>query len=174
MSRRRLVPLLVVLAALLAAVTVSACGGSDEPTGTVVGEITIGTGTQGTNPGGEGGEGETAESPPEEGGAGDTGQTTEAPAGGDADQKPGDPAAGKEVFVNQAQPQCGTCHTLEDAGTNGQVGPVLDDAKPTYERVVEYVTNGRGAMPAYKDSLSEEQIQNVAAYVSEVTGGGEG
>ncbi len=51
---------------------------------------------------------------------------------------------------------------------------MLDEAKPTYETVVEYVTNGRGAMPAYKDSLSEEQIQNVAAYVSSVTGGGEG
>jgi mono/diheme cytochrome c family protein len=31
------------------------------------------------------------------------------------------------------------------------------------------VTNGQGAMPSFKDSLSEQQIQDVAAYVSSVT-----
>ncbi len=169
MRRRRLVPALVVLAVLTSGSAVAACGGSEAPAGTVTNAITIGTGTQATSPGG----GEAGAEPAEEGGAGDTGQTTGAEAGADANENPGDPAAGKEVFLNVAQPSCGTCHTLEDAGTNGKVGPVLDEAKPDYDRVVDYVTNGRGAMPAFGESLSEEDIQNVAAYVSDVTGSGE-
>jgi mono/diheme cytochrome c family protein len=35
----------------------------------------------------------------------------------------GDRQAGKELFV----PQCGSCHVLADAGTQGRVGPNLDD-----------------------------------------------
>lgn len=81
----------------------------------------------------------------------------------------GDPVAGKEVFVGSAG--CGGCHTLSDAGTTGQVGPDLDAAKPTYDKVVTQVTNGGGGMPPFKDTLTEEQIQDVAAYVSSVTQG---
>jgi mono/diheme cytochrome c family protein len=51
------------------------------------------------------------------------------------------------------------------------VGPNLDDAKPSAELVVDRVTNGQGVMPAYADSLTEEQIADVAAYVSSVAGG---
>ena len=39
---------------------------------------------------------------------------------------------------------------------------------PSYELVVERVTNGQGGMPSFADTLSEEQIQDVAAYVSSV------
>jgi mono/diheme cytochrome c family protein len=89
--------------------------------------------------------------------------TTEtAPAG------KGDPAAGKQIFLGSAA--CGGCHTLADAGTSGNVGPNLDDAMPTYDKVVTQVTNGGGAMPPFKDSLSAQQIQDVAAYVSSVAG----
>jgi mono/diheme cytochrome c family protein len=79
----------------------------------------------------------------------------------------GDPAAGKKVF---AEAGCGGCHTLADAGTNGQVGPNLDDAKPEAALVTERVTNGMGAMPPFKDQLTEQQIKDVAAYVSSVAG----
>ena len=48
--------------------------------------------------------------------------------------------------------------------------PDLDAASPSYDKVVERVTNGRGAMPSFADTLSE-QIQDVAAYVSSVAGG---
>jgi mono/diheme cytochrome c family protein len=51
------------------------------------------------------------------------------------------------------------------------VGPNLDDAKPSYELVVDRVTNGMGAMPAFAGQLSEQQIQDVAAYVVQATGG---
>ncbi len=36
--------------------------------------------------------------------------------------------------------------------------------------VVERVTNGAGAMPSFSDSLSEQDIADVAAYVSSVAG----
>jgi cytochrome c6 len=60
---------------------------------------------------------------------------------------------------------CGGCHTLKAAGAEGNVGPNLDQLKPAYDAVVDQVTHGGGGMPAFGDQLSEEQIQNVAAYV---------
>jgi cytochrome c553 len=79
----------------------------------------------------------------------------------------GDPAAGKEVFASAG---CGSCHTLADAGSSGTVGPSLDDSRPPFELVVVRVTEGRGVMPSFRDQLSEEQIRDVAAYVSSVAG----
>jgi cytochrome c6 len=81
----------------------------------------------------------------------------------------GDPVAGKQVFVGPGG--CGSCHALSDAGATGTLGPDLDDLKPPNETVVTQVTNGGGGMPAFKDTLTEEQIQDVAAYVSSVTQG---
>ena len=80
----------------------------------------------------------------------------------------GDAAAGKAVFLGDSA--CGSCHTLADAGTSGTIGPDLDATKPSSELVVERVTNGSGVMPSFADSLSEQQIQDVAAYVSSVAG----
>ncbi|MDQ3875074.1 MAG: c-type cytochrome, partial [Actinomycetota bacterium] len=39
-----------------------------------------------------------------------------------------------------------------------------------HDLVVDRVTNGKGAMPSFKDQLSEKQIQDVAAYVSSAAG----
>lgn len=80
----------------------------------------------------------------------------------------GDPAAGKEIFASAG---CGSCHALADAGATGAVGPSLDKSKPSYELVINRVTNGMGAMPAFAGELSEEQIRDVAAYVVSATGG---
>jgi len=80
----------------------------------------------------------------------------------------GDPVAGKEVFLGASA--CASCHTLSDAGATGAIGPNLDATEPPYDLVVERVTNGLGGMPSFADSLSEEQIQDVAAYVSSVAG----
>lgn len=76
-------------------------------------------------------------------------------------------AEGKQVFVAN----CSGCHTLSDAGANGQVGPNLDDLGPSFETVQRQVTNGGGGMPAFGDQLSEAEIRAVAEYVSQVTGG---
>ena len=76
--------------------------------------------------------------------------------------------AGKEVFLGASG--CASCHTLADAGATGAIGPNLDAAMPPPELVVERVTNGMGGMPSFADTLSEEQIQDVAAYVSSAAG----
>jgi sulfite dehydrogenase len=83
-----------------------------------------------------------------------------APAGGDA-------TAGKTVFASAG---CGGCHTLKDAGSNGNVGPNLDQLKPPFARVKVQVENGGGPMPAFKNTLSPKQIDDVATYVSSVAG----
>lgn len=88
--------------------------------------------------------------------------TTPAPGG------EGDVAAGKEVFASSAG--CTGCHTLADAGASGTVGPNLDETKPSYELVVTRVTNGQAPMPSFKSQLTEQQIKDVAAYVSSVAG----
>jgi cytochrome c6 len=80
----------------------------------------------------------------------------------------GDPVAGKEVFLGPSA--CGSCHTLADAGTSGTVGPNLDDSQPSYELALDRITNGQGGMPAFSSTLSEQQIADVAAYVSSVAG----
>jgi cytochrome c6 len=89
------------------------------------------------------------------------------PAGGG--QATGDAGAGKEVFLGESG--CASCHTLSDAGATGTIGPNLDATMPPPELVVDRVTNGQGGMPSFADSLSEQQIQDVAAYVSSAAGG---
>lgn len=84
----------------------------------------------------------------------------------------GDLSEGKKVFTELAQPSCGICHTLADAGSTGKIGPDLDLLKPNTKRVYKAVTNGIGVMPPFKDKLSEAQRRAVAEYVSSVTGGG--
>jgi mono/diheme cytochrome c family protein len=83
-------------------------------------------------------------------------------------QTPGDPEAGAEVFTSAG---CGGCHTLAEAGSSGTVGPNLDESQPDQALVVDRVANGKGAMPAFGDELSEDQIKNVAAYVVQATSG---
>jgi mono/diheme cytochrome c family protein len=90
-----------------------------------------------------------------------TSTTTTATAG------QGDPVEGRKLFL--AQP-CGGCHTLADAGTTGTVGPNLDQLKPPYDKVVTQVTNGGAVMPPFKGTLTPQQIQDIAAYVSSVAG----
>ena len=74
---------------------------------------------------------------------------------------------GAEIFKEST---CTSCHTLADAGSEGNIGPNLDEEKPSAGEVVEYVTNGDGSMPSFKKRLSEEQIQAVSDYVAEVAG----
>ena len=71
---------------------------------------------------------------------------------------------GKDVFLNKAV--CSTCHTLAEAGSNGQIGPNLNEIRPDKMRVMNAVTNGIGVMPAYEGQLTSEEIEAVAHYVS--------
>jgi len=75
---------------------------------------------------------------------------------------------GKSLFTANG---CGSCHTLQDAGSTGTVGPDLDESKPARDLVIKNVTNGAGAMPAFGDKLSNEQIEAIADYIVNATGG---
>ncbi|MGZ8697330.1 MAG: c-type cytochrome [Gaiellaceae bacterium] len=70
---------------------------------------------------------------------------------------------GASVF---AEAGCGSCHTFEAAGSNGSAGPNLDDASPSFDEVVQKVKGGGGGMPSFEGELSEQEIQDVARFVS--------
>jgi len=74
---------------------------------------------------------------------------------------------GLDVYNNKAQ--CGTCHTLSAAKSDGQIGPNLDQLKPQLPQIIMAVTNGVGVMPAWDGILSSEEIDAVSYYVFEST-----
>ena len=80
-------------------------------------------------------------------------------------------ALGRKVFLQVAVPQCGVCHALADAGTTGTIGAKLEELKPDAERVAKAVRDGVGVMPSYRETLTAEQIEAVAYYVSRASGG---
>jgi mono/diheme cytochrome c family protein len=98
------------------------------------------------------------------------GETTTGGAAGATGE--GDPREGQIIYIEQG---CSNCHNLKDTqsgeiGRGGVVGPDLDQVKPSYDLVVERVTNGKGKMPAFSSALTPLDIQNVAAYVASVAG----
>ncbi|MGH3015153.1 MAG: c-type cytochrome [Gaiellaceae bacterium] len=101
----------------------------------------------------EGGEAAQTETGGEDGGGG---------GGGGGGSAAGDAAAGKEVFASAG---CGSCHTLQEAGTSGTVGPDLDQSSIDEAGAVQQITNGGGGMPPFGNQLSEKEIQDVAAFV---------
>ena len=70
---------------------------------------------------------------------------------------------GLEVYNNKAQ--CGVCHVLQAAGSDGQIGPNLDLLKLPKEQIIYTVVNGIGVMPSFEDTLTMEEIESVAYYV---------
>ena len=70
---------------------------------------------------------------------------------------------GRDLFVEN----CGTCHTLEEAGTQGQIGPNLDEANVDEATVLEVIANGgygSGNMPA--NLVTGADAEAVAAFVA--------
>jgi cytochrome c553 len=104
---------------------------------------------------------EAAETQPMEGGTGAT-ETGATETGGEEGGGGGDVAAGEEIFASAG---CGSCHTLEEAGTDGTVGPDLDDSQVDQAAAVQQITGGGGGMPPFEGQLSEQEIQDVAAFV---------
>jgi cytochrome c6 len=95
-----------------------------------------------------------------------------------AGEVPSNLQEGQELFVTN----CGACHTLAEAGTDGVIGPDLDellappsatapDAATIKPRVVSAINNGvAGRMP--KGVLSGQQADQVATFVAQVAGQG--
>ena len=103
-----------------------------------------------------------------------------------------DTAHGKQLF----QERCGSCHTLADAGTQGKIGPNLDDAfsgprrEGFKESTIRNVVHGQvkyaienpagfvkgpngGELPAPgmpRNLVTGDDAQDVAAYVASVAG----
>jgi mono/diheme cytochrome c family protein len=87
----------------------------------------------------------------------------------------GNASTGKKLFVGEGK--CGSCHTLQDAGSRGEVGPNLDDAfkqskadglkQSGIQNVVldqiRFPTTGSG-MPA--NLVEGQDAEDVAAYVA--------
>ena len=76
-------------------------------------------------------------------------------------------ATGRAIFATAG---CGDCHRLEAAGADGDIGPDLDQTKPDAAVVRDAVMNGKGAMPAFDDDLTSEQIETLADFVSTAAG----
>lgn len=73
-------------------------------------------------------------------------------------------ASGEELFKQR----CGSCHTLAAAGTDGSVGPNLDDLAPDAARVQEAIKTAPGVMP--ENLASGEEAQRIADYVAGAAG----
>jgi|SRR6185312_5642456 len=107
-----------------------------------------------------GGETESGESS-ESGESGESGESAEAGGGGD-------PEAGALVFSEN----CSTCHGATGHGGNGGPDLTTMPLAQSEEGAIQQVTNGGGGMPPFGGVLSEEEIENVAAYVAqEITHG---
>lgn len=86
--------------------------------------------------------------------------------------------SGKDAEAKQLfNENCGACHTLKLAGTDGVVGPNLDDllgAAPgaNEERVLNAILNGvRGAMPA--GIVRPDTAKELADWVNRATAKGQ-
>jgi mono/diheme cytochrome c family protein len=165
---RKFLILLVIVAALVGALVVSGCGGGSSSSSEA-------TTTEEAEPetGGAAEEEAEAEEPAEEEAPAEEEEPAEEPAeeeaqtgGAEAGDESAAVAAGKTVFTAN----CGTCHTLKEAGTSGTVGPNLDELEPDLATVEGQVESGGGGMPAFKGQLSPEEITDVATYVSTVAG----
>lgn len=73
---------------------------------------------------------------------------------------------GKQLFTTGAVPACAICHTLKDAGTEGAIGPVLDELQPDAARVTKALQAGLGVMPSYAGKFTDAEIKALATYVS--------
>ncbi|MEM6943036.1 MAG: c-type cytochrome [Pseudomonadota bacterium] len=80
--------------------------------------------------------------------------------------------SGRQIFLEGGggMPGCAVCHTLSDAGSDGDIGPNLDLMKPDKARVRIAVYDGVGVMPAFGEFLSEAEIDAVADYVAGTAG----
>ncbi len=88
-------------------------------------------------------------------GAGHAGEQPPAPS-----NSAGNATAGAPVFSDN----CSGCHGTDGHGGNG--GPDLSGVT-NVQAVITQVTNGGGGMPAFSGTLTDQQIRDVAAFVTQ-------
>jgi mono/diheme cytochrome c family protein len=91
---------------------------------------------------------------------------------------PGNPKIGKALFVRPGI-FCASCHTLKAVRSTGRDGPDLDKAKPSYARIVDFVTHGRPPTKRWPTGspgfggrhaeLTKAEISDIAAFVYAAT-----
>lgn len=89
-------------------------------------------------------------------------------AGGSGDDADGDgAAAGGGAAVYAAN--CAGCHGVDGGGLSGPAiaGGVLVERYPDVGAQIAVITGGRGAMPAFGDTLTTEEIGQVTTYTRE-------
>ena len=76
---------------------------------------------------------------------------------------------GLKIFNEKGN--CASCHQLANAKSKGNIGPSLDDLKPTQAQVKQAVINGIGIMPAFGNDkiLTPQEIEAVSFYVEKAT-----
>lgn len=77
---------------------------------------------------------------------------------------PEDQFRGGQLFASKG---CVACHTI--AGTGGQRGPNLSavGGRLSYDQVVSQIVNGSENMPGYRNSLSPQELADLAAFLSD-------
>ena len=71
---------------------------------------------------------------------------------------------GLDLYNDKAQ--SGACQTLQAPGLKGQIGLNLEQLRPSIPQVIAAVTNGIGVMPPFEGTLSSEEIEAVAYFIS--------
>ncbi len=83
----------------------------------------------------------------------------DAPSGGSAD--------GQTIYESN----CARCHGPEGEGGQGPaIGNGEVEGHMSLDEQIEVITDGRNSMPAWGDTLSEEEIEAVAVYEREELG----
>jgi len=98
-----------------------------------------------------------------------SGLVTAACGGSDGSAKPSDPvlAQGQQVYKDH----CATCHgTKGQGGTGMKLAGKVAQTYPNIADQIKVIENGRSSMPAWKNSLSADDITAVARYERECLG----
>lgn len=81
---------------------------------------------------------------------------------------PSEEADGREIYIET----CARCHAADLSGGMGPaLGPDSNAAAQSDEYLITTVTDGRGRMPSFRQTLSGEQIERVVDYLRAVQGG---
>jgi cytochrome c oxidase subunit II len=68
----------------------------------------------------------------------------------------------EQLFVSN----CGSCHTLTKAKTEGRVGPPLDGLQLPPDAVERQIRQGGGGMPPFEGTLTDAQIKALVQYLT--------